>query len=55
MGLENIKNVGVIGAGLMGAQIAELVSKVGKYSVTMWDLKDEFVKGGFDAIESRLS
>lgn len=55
MQLGEIKTVGVIGAGLMGSQIAELFSKVGNYSVIMWDLKPEFVNSGLEAIETRLT
>lgn len=55
MELEKIKNVGVIGAGTMGSQIAELFSRIGKYSVVMWDVKDELVKEGLKSIETRLN
>ncbi len=54
MELDKVKNVTVIGAGLMGSQIAELVSKVGNYPVTMYDLKDEYVNSGMNAIKTRL-
>ena len=54
MEVEKIRNVGVIGAGAMGSQIAELLARIGNYSVTMWDIKDELVKGGVEAIEGRL-
>lgn len=54
MELENIKQVGVIGAGAMGAQLAQLFSQVGKYPVMMMDIKDEFVSNGLKAIEARL-
>ncbi len=46
MGLENIKQVAVIGAGNMGAQIAQLASQLGKYQVMMMDTSDELVNSG---------
>ena len=46
MGLENIKQVTVIGAGNMGSGIAELLSRVGGYQVTMADTTDELVQRG---------
>lgn len=54
MELENIRKVGVIGVGLMGSQIAELLSRMGNYSVIMWDLRGELVSQGLEAIETRL-
>ncbi|MBI2847212.1 MAG: 3-hydroxyacyl-CoA dehydrogenase family protein [Chloroflexi bacterium] len=39
----------------MGSQIAELFSRIGKYSVVMWDVKDELVKEGLKSIETRLN
>jgi 3-hydroxybutyryl-CoA dehydrogenase len=49
-----IKNVAVIGAGLMGSQIAELLARVGKYSVIMWDMNDKLVAEGVKSLEARL-
>ena len=46
MELENIKQVAVIGAGNMGAQIVQLVSQVGGYQVIMTDTNDELVNKG---------
>ena len=46
MGLENVKQVAVIGAGNMGAQIAQLASQVGGYQVMMTDMNDELVNRG---------
>ena len=40
MKLENIKQITVIGAGAMGAQITQLLSLVGGYSITINDVKD---------------
>ena len=46
MGLENVKQVAVIGAGNMGAQIAQLASQVGGYQVMMADMNEELVAKG---------
>ncbi len=46
MGLENIKQVAVIGAGNMGAQIVQALSQVGGYQVIMVDVNDELVNKG---------
>lgn len=52
MSIENIKKVGVLGSGLMGAQIAEYVARVGGYQVVMWDLTSELLNAGFEAIRN---
>lgn len=54
MKLENIKQAAVIGAGNMGAQIAQQLSQVGKYQVVMMDINDELLNRGIEAIRSRL-
>jgi 3-hydroxybutyryl-CoA dehydrogenase len=48
-----IKNVFVIGAGVMGNGIAQVTAQAG-YSVTMSDIKDEFLDKGMAAIEKSL-
>jgi 3-hydroxybutyryl-CoA dehydrogenase len=48
-----IKNVFVIGAGTMGNGIAQVSAQAG-YSVTMSDIKDEFIEKGMAAIEKSL-
>jgi len=48
-----IKNVFVIGAGTMGNGIAQVSAQAG-YSVTMSDIKDEFISKGMAAIEKSL-
>lgn len=53
MKLEEIKRVTVLGAGTMGAGIAQTCSQAG-FSVTMMDLTEEFVKGGFARIRTPL-
>lgn len=54
MELENIKRVAVIGAGRMGSQIATLLSRVGKYSVTLVDVSEEILNNAFQQIRSGL-
>ncbi len=54
MGLENVKQVAVIGAGNMGAQIAQLVSQVGGYQVTMTDTSDKLVNKGLQTLRDTL-
>ncbi len=49
----DIKRVTVIGAGLMGAQIGELMARIGKCRVTLVDIKDELVNKGLAGIEQR--
>jgi 3-hydroxybutyryl-CoA dehydrogenase len=48
-----IKNVFVVGAGTMGNGIAQVSAQAG-YSVTMSDIKDEFIRKGMAAIEKSL-
>ncbi|MFH1646339.1 MAG: 3-hydroxyacyl-CoA dehydrogenase NAD-binding domain-containing protein [Chloroflexota bacterium] len=48
-----IKNVFVIGAGVMGNGITQVIAEAG-YSVTMADIKDEFVQRGLAAIGKSL-
>jgi len=54
MELENIKQVAVIGAGAMGAQIAEVLSRVGGYRVMMTDINAELGTKGFQALRYSL-
>ena len=51
--LEDIDTVGVVGAGTMGAGIAQ-VSAMAGYSVVMRDIEEEYVQRGFDSIEDSL-
>jgi 3-hydroxybutyryl-CoA dehydrogenase len=51
--LEAIETVGVVGAGTMGAGIAQVAATEG-YDVVMRDIEQEFVDSGFDSIESSL-
>jgi 3-hydroxybutyryl-CoA dehydrogenase len=54
MKIQDIKKTTVIGAGAMGAQIAEVLSRMGGYEVWMVDINDELVRKGFQYIEDRL-
>ena len=51
--INDIKKVVVVGAGLMGAQIGELMARLGGYRVTLVDIKEEFVNKGLAGIEQR--
>jgi len=51
--VNDIKTVVVIGAGLMGAQIGELMARLGQYRVTLVDVQDEFVSKGLAGIDQR--
>jgi 3-hydroxybutyryl-CoA dehydrogenase len=52
--VEDIKHITVVGAGNMGSQIAQHLSQVGKYRVSMVDTTDEIINRGFEAIRARL-
>ncbi len=54
MKLEEIKRTAVVGVGLMGSQIAEILARLGGYEVSMVDQSDELVRRGFKTIEGRL-
>jgi len=54
MKIGEIKKTTVIGAGTMGAQIAEVLSRMGGYEVNMVDINDDLVKKGFQSIDGRL-
>lgn len=49
-----IKNVFVMGAGVMGSGISQATAEAG-YKVSMQDIGDEFIKRGLDNIEKGLS
>ena len=53
MAESGIKNVVVIGAGLMGNGIAQM-SLLGGFNVTLVDIKDEFVDKGYAVIEKQI-
>lgn len=54
MKFEQIEGVAVIGAGAMGCQIAQILSRLGEYEVHIVDTSDELLKKGIQSIEERL-
>ena len=54
MGLDDIKQVTVIGAGNMGSGIAEILSRVGGYQVVMADTTAELVQRGLQNQQNNL-
>lgn len=54
MKLEDIKKTAVIGAGAMGAQIADVLSRLGGYEVHIVDANNELVTKGLQSIDDRL-
>jgi 3-hydroxybutyryl-CoA dehydrogenase len=54
MKLEDIERITVVGAGAMGAQIAQSFAQVGGYPVVLYDLKDELVSRGLTSIRENL-
>lgn len=53
MTIDNIKKLAVIGAGMMGSQIAEHLARTG-YEVVLVDISDDLVNKGLQAIDQRL-
>jgi 3-hydroxybutyryl-CoA dehydrogenase len=54
MGLESIKTVAVVGAGVMGSGIAEILSRIGGYQVVLADRTDELVQKGVQTQRNNL-
>jgi 3-hydroxybutyryl-CoA dehydrogenase len=54
MKASEMKKTTVIGAGTMGAQIAEVLSRMGGYEVNMVDINDDLVGKGLQSIDQRL-
>lgn len=54
MGVDDIKQVSVIGAGTMGMGIAEILSRIGGYQVIMTDTTKELVQRGMNNIKNSL-
>jgi 3-hydroxybutyryl-CoA dehydrogenase len=52
-GIDAVETVGVVGAGTMGAGIAQVAATAG-YDVVMRDVEPEFVEGGFESIDDSL-
>ena len=55
MKLDEVRTIAVMGAGLMGSQIAEIISRVGKFNVLSWDLEQKLVNDGVKSIQTRLT
>ncbi|NVM30001.1 MAG: 3-hydroxyacyl-CoA dehydrogenase family protein [Candidatus Helarchaeota archaeon] len=53
MALENVKNIVIIGAGLMGHNVAQIALMTG-YNVVLVDIKQEFIDNGIAMIEQGL-
>jgi enoyl-CoA hydratase/3-hydroxyacyl-CoA dehydrogenase len=53
MVVENVKNIVVIGAGLMGHNVAQIALMTG-YNITLVDIKDEFINNGVAMIEEGI-
>lgn len=51
--LENIKTVAVVGSGLMGQGIAQVVAAAG-FPVTLCDVSEDAVKGGYARIKAQM-
>ena len=49
-----IKNICVLGAGLMGNGIAQVCAQAG-YSVTLRDIEQRFIDGGMNTIRKNLA
>jgi len=54
MEFKDVKQIAVIGSGAMGSQISQLSSLIGGYSVTITDVKEEFVAKGIQFISDGL-
>jgi len=53
-GLADVETVGVVGAGTMGAGIAQVAATAG-YDVVMRDIEESYLERGFDTIDDSLS
>lgn len=54
MKLEDVKHIAIIGSGNMGSGIAELLSRIGGYTVTMCDTSEDLVKRAKDIQRNNL-
>ncbi|MGB9807784.1 MAG: 3-hydroxyacyl-CoA dehydrogenase NAD-binding domain-containing protein, partial [Thermosulfidibacteraceae bacterium] len=53
MKLEDVKNVGVVGFGVMGSGIVQVFAQSG-YNVIVRDINDEALKKGLSVVEKNL-
>ena len=49
-----VKKIAVLGAGLMGHGIAQVAAQVGKYEVSLRDIKQDFIDRGMNMIRNSL-
>ena len=54
MKIEDVKKIAVVGAGIMGSQIVENLSRFGRFKVCMLDKDDQLVNNGLQSIGFRL-
>ncbi len=54
MKLDDINRITIIGVGTMGSQIAQILSQVGHYPVTVYDLSEELITQGLESIRENL-
>ncbi|MDV3243741.1 MAG: enoyl-CoA hydratase-related protein [Nitrososphaerales archaeon] len=54
MKVEEVRRVAVLGAGVMGHGIAEVAALAG-YDVTLYDIKDEFIRSALEKVRWSLS
>ena len=52
--MMEVRKVAVLGAGLMGHGIAQVAAQVGKYEVSLRDIKQEFIDKGMEMINKSL-
>ena len=53
MSLDEIKKIGVVGAGTMGQGIAQICAMAG-YHVVLYDVKDAAIQNGFEKIDGNI-
>ena len=53
MGIEDVRDIAVIGSGIMGAGIAQVCAVAG-YRVAMRDIGEAYLQKGMEAIRSSL-
>jgi 3-hydroxybutyryl-CoA dehydrogenase len=54
MKLEDMRKIAVIGSGAMGAQIADVLSRIGGYEVNLVDISEDLVRKGIHFIDNNL-
>ncbi|MDV3293064.1 MAG: enoyl-CoA hydratase-related protein [Nitrososphaerales archaeon] len=54
MKADEVRKIAVLGAGVMGHGIAEVAALAG-YDVSLYDIKEEFIRGGLEKVQWSLS